>query len=152
MQTQLHIETTAKGRGGLITAEWLGRGALATPTVSLRSLVRSFKDIQGQDGTVVGRDSIKAARGAFVKTLKVETGAYSCRVVVADRAGAVEDRMDFHVVVLVHGQDAADIRLRCREDYTSGLPTRSRASNVLGQVVTLYVNNHRIAWPTELAA
>ena len=46
-------------------------------------------------------------------------------------------KISFHALVLVHAQDAADLRLRSREDYASSLPTRSRASNVLGQVVTL---------------
>ena len=65
LEAQLSAETTAKGRGGQITAEWLSRCALAAPTVSLRSLVRSFKDIRGQDAAVVSRTTIKAARGAL---------------------------------------------------------------------------------------
>ena len=54
--------------------------------------------------------------------------------------------------MLVHAHDAADLRLRSREDIAAGLPTRSRASNVLAQVLTLYVGDHRISWPTELVA
>ena len=87
------METTAKGRGGQIIAEWLARCALAAPTVSLRSLVRSFKDIRGQDAAVVSRSTVKAARGALVETLKVETGAHARRVVAADRARAVAEKL-----------------------------------------------------------
>ena len=152
LEAQLSAETTAKGRGGQITAEWLSRCALAAPTVSLRSLVRSFKDIRGQDTAVVSRTTVKAARGALVKTLKIETGAHASRVVAADRARAEAAKHEFHFVSVVHSQDAADLRLRSREDYASGLPTRSRASNVLGQVTTLYVGDSRIPWPTELVA
>jgi len=152
LKAQLREENAAKGRGGQITAEWLARCALAAPTVSLRSLVRSFKDIKGQDATVVSRTTVKAARGALVKTLKVETGAHACRVVAAVRARAEAEKHAFHFVVLPLSQDAADLRLRSREDYASGLPARSRASNVLGQVATLYVGDCRIAWPTELVA
>ena len=89
LEAKLGSETRAKGRGGLITAEWLTRCALAAPTVSLRSLARSFKDIQGQDATVVSRTTIKAARGALVETLKLETGAYARRVVVRNGLGLV---------------------------------------------------------------
>ena len=152
LEARLHSETTPKGRGGMITAEWLTRCALAAPTVSLRSLARSFQDIQGKDSTVVSRPTIKAARGALVETLKVETGAHARRVVAADRARAGANNETFHALVLVHAQDAADLRLRSREDFASGLPTRSRASNVLGEVVTLFVKDHRISWPIELVA
>ena len=152
LQAQLSAETRAKGRGGQITAEWLSRCAVAAPTVSLRSLVRSFKDIRGQDTAVVSRPTVKTARGALVKTLKIETGAHASRVVAADRARAEAAKHEFHFVSVVHSQDAADLRLRSREDYASGLPTRSRASNVLGQVTALYVGDSRISWPTELVA
>ena len=92
------------------------------------------------------------ARGAFVKTLKTETQVHACRRVAADRARAQAEHHGFHFVVLLHSQDAADLRLRSRSDYTLRLPARSRASNVLGQVVTLYVRDLRISLPTELVA
>ena len=58
---------------------------------------------------MVGRTTIKAARGALVETLKVETGAHSRRVVTEDRARAGVELQAFHPLVLVNLQDAADL-------------------------------------------
>ena len=101
---------------------------------------------------MVSRSSIKCCRGAFVKVLKMETQKHARRCVAAERARAQAEHHEFHFVVLMHSQDAADLRLRSRSDYTLRLPARSRASNVLGQVVTLYVRDLRISLPIELVA
>ena len=137
-------------QGGWITTEWLVRCSLAAPTVSVRSLVRSFKDAEGVDQTVVGRSSLCEIRGAFVETLKDEVGKCCSRAVVSARTEPRCRAAGFLGVVLLHVQDAADLRLRSKSLGMPALPRRGRASNVLANVLEFYVGECTIAVPSEL--
>ena len=116
----------------------------------MRSLVRSFKDSQGVDRTVVGCSSLFAIRGAFVETLKDEAEKCCSRSVASARAESRCGAAGFLGIVVLHVQDAADLRLRSKKLAMQELPRRSRASNVLANVMVLYVGDCQIAVPSEL--
>ena len=136
-------------RQGVFTAEWLTRVALAAPTKSIRSLMRSFSDVAGVDHTIVGRSSIRHIRNAFCETYKSWVADYVasvCRQALLKGRGKA-----FVSFQCLHLHDGADVRMRSPEDEDPRAFTcRSRSSNVLGQVVTLYTNCERVSIPMEL--
>ena len=65
-----HLSSMETKRQGVFTAEWLTRVALAAPTKSIRSLMRSSSDVAGIDHTIAGRTNIRHIRNAFCETYK----------------------------------------------------------------------------------
>ena len=111
--------------------------------------MRSFSDVAGVDHTIVGRSSIRHIRNAFCETYKSWVADYVasvCRQALLKGRGKA-----FVSFQCLHVHDGADVRMRSPEDEDPRAFTcRSRSSNVLGQVVTLYTNWERVSIPMEL--
>jgi len=111
--------------------------------------MRSFSDVAGVDRTIVGRTSIRHIRNAFCETYKswiADCVASVCGQALLNGSGSV-----FVPFLCLHAHDGADIRMRSPDDEDPrAFMCRSRSSNVLGQVVTLYTNFERVSIPMEL--
>lgn len=70
LQTEVATLLDAKGKGGLISSEWIVRVALANPHASARALEACFRDICGVDHNVVDRRTMGKIKDAFVEVVK----------------------------------------------------------------------------------
>jgi len=66
LREQLASQSAAKGKGTLLTPEWITRVFLSSPSMNARGLARSFREVACTDGNNVGRRSIGRVRVASI--------------------------------------------------------------------------------------
>ena len=152
LREQLASQSAAKGKGTLLTPEWMTRVFLSSPSMNARGLARSFREVAGTDGNNVGRRSIGRVRDAFIELYKPMVMKVAAERVVGAVAAAKHIRACFAPLYMLWIQDEADLCLRSGEDHDIAIPRRSRASKVQQYVVELSTNSGSLEIPTELEA
>ena len=150
LKAKLEAATGAQRVQKHLRTEWLVRVCPAAPTVSMRSLERSFRDACGSERTVVSRTSISKIRDAFVEVTRdmvTEKASETVR-----RAAKYAGDAAFYPLVLTHLHDEACLRLRSFLEDRPSCPTRSRTSKVQQHVTTLHAYGTAVAIPQDAEA